>query len=189
MVWSKTKQNLESFLCPALVGRVEYRATAYRYSPDKSGRCYITVDKKEVLNMSDLTTMIRWYKTEQEIKSDPYLQIPVSNEDIEEVRKDTGGKIPEERLARIARNRKISDYAKEMLSAQAVLSKSDFYSAVNLFLSDPIEKSLESKDILLNIFALVDRRIGKKRLLSMEKKIELKHPVVQYFYNLRCSIK
>lgn len=46
MSWSKLKQQLESFLSPALVGRVEYRATSYRYSPDKSGNCYITVDKK-----------------------------------------------------------------------------------------------------------------------------------------------
>ncbi|MDF2822506.1 MAG: hypothetical protein K0R15_2954, partial [Clostridiales bacterium] len=31
MIWSKMKQQLESFLCPALVGRVEYRASSYRY--------------------------------------------------------------------------------------------------------------------------------------------------------------
>ena len=187
MVWSKMKQNLESFLCPALVGRVEYRATSYRYAPDKSGRCYITVDKKEVFRMSDISTLVRWFQTEQEIKNDPNLIIPVSQEEIEAVRKDMGGSIPEERLAVIARNRKISDYAKEIMAAQAILSKSDFYYSANKFLSDSIEDSLESKDILLNIFALIDRRVGKKRLLSMSEKIRLKHSIVQYFYDLRCS--
>ncbi|HYE09093.1 MAG TPA: hypothetical protein VEF53_02825, partial [Patescibacteria group bacterium] len=57
----------------------------------------------------------------------------------------------------------------------------------NKFLSISIEESIESKDILLNIFALVDRRIGKKRLLSMTEKMKLKHPIVQYFYELRLS--
>jgi hypothetical protein len=189
MIWSKMKQNLESFLSPALAGRVGYHATSYHYTPDKAGRCYIMVDKKEVFNMSDATATIRWFKTEQEIKSDPDIQIPVSKEDIETVRKDTGGRVPEERLGVIARNRKISVYAKEMLDAQAELSKSDFISTANTFLSVPMEESLESKDILLNIFALVDRRLGKKRLLSMEEKMKLKHPIVQYFYELRRSAR
>jgi hypothetical protein len=42
MSWSKLKQQLESFLCPALDGRLEYRATGYRYLPDKAGLCYIS---------------------------------------------------------------------------------------------------------------------------------------------------
>lgn len=185
MAWSKTKQQLESFLSPTLVGRVEYRATSYRYLPDKSGQCYIMVDKKEVFNMNGTTTMVRWYQTEQEIKNDPSVEIPISNEDIEIIKKDTKGSVPDERLVIMARNRKVSVYAKELLAAQVALCKSDFYTTANRFLSDSIEKSLESKDILLNVFALIDRRVGKKRLLSMEEKIKLKHPIVQYFYELR----
>lgn len=181
------KQQLESFLCPALIGKVEYRATSYRYLPDKSGQCYITVDKKEVFNMRDVTTKIRWYELEQEIKNDLNLQIPVDQEDIEWARKDTTGIIPEERLIVMARNRKISIYAKELMAAQVALSKSDFYSTANMFLSDSIENNLESKDVLLNAFALVDRRVGKKRIFSMEEKMKLKHPIVQYFYELRRS--
>ncbi|MEQ8155868.1 MAG: hypothetical protein ABRQ25_13435 [Clostridiaceae bacterium] len=187
MIWSKTKQQLESFLSPALAGRVEYRATGYRYKADKKGQCYLMADKKEVFNMSDATTGIKWYQTEQEIKSDPDISIPVSGEDIETVRKAMNGNVPEERLAVIARSRKIADYAKEMIEAQAALSKSDFNSAANSFLSLPIEECLDSRDILLNVFALVDRRIGKKRILAMENKIKLKHPIVQYFYELRRS--
>jgi len=185
MVWSKMKQQLESFLCPELVGRVEYRATSYRYLPDKAGQCYITVDKKEVFNMTNTTNSLRWYQTEQEIKNDPHVQISVSAEEIDIVRKDTGGRVPEQRLTVIARNNKISLYAKEILETQVALSKSDFYSTANTFLSISIEDSLGSKDILLNVFAMVDRRFGKKRLLSMESKMKMKHPIVQYFYELR----
>ncbi|MEE4577427.1 hypothetical protein [Paenibacillus polymyxa] len=187
MSWSKLKQQLESFLSPALDGRVEYRATSYRYLSDKSGICYITVDKKNILNMNDITSPIKWYQTELEIKNDPDIQVPISNEEIEAVRKDTNGNVPEDRLQVIARGRKISEHAKELLSAQASLSKSNFNVVANNFLTTSIEDSLESNDILLNVLALVDRRVGKKRILNMSEKMKLKHPIVQYFYELRRS--
>lgn len=187
MAWSKMKQLLESFLCPALYGRVEYCSTSYRYLPGKAGLCYITVNKKNLFTMKDATTLIRWYQTEQEIKNDPDIQIPINNEEIEAVRKDTNGTVPEDRLVVIARNRKISDYANELLSAQSVLSKSNFVVVANKFLSISIKESIESDDILLNVLALVDRRIGKKRLLNMTEYMKLKHPIVQYFYDLRLS--
>ncbi|MNW00630.1 hypothetical protein D3C71_1961510 [compost metagenome] len=49
----------------------------------------------------------------------------------------------------------------------------------------PIEESLESSDMMLNILALLDKRVGKKRILSMAEKMEQKHPAVRYFYELR----
>lgn len=187
MSWSKLKQQLDGFLSPALQGRVEYRAPGYRYLPDKSGICYITVDKKNVLNMSDKTNPIRWYQTELEIKNDPDIQIPITNDDIEAVRKDTKGPVPEDRLIVIARSRKSSEHAKELLSAQASLSKSNFIVDANKFLTTSIEKSIESNEIIMNILALLDKRVGKKRILNMSEEIKLKHPMVQYFYELRRS--
>ncbi|RXZ79793.1 hypothetical protein EBB07_21410 [Paenibacillaceae bacterium] len=187
MSWSKMKQNLESFLCPALHGRVEYRSTSYRYLPDKAGICYISVDKKNVLNMSDTTNLIKWYQTEQEIKNDSEMDIPISHEEIEAVRTAMNGKVPEERLKVMARSKKRSELAKELCSAQSTLSKSNFVVVATKFLATSIEESMESKDILLNILALVDRRVGKKRILNMAEKIKLKHPIVQYFYELRLS--
>lgn len=187
MSWSKLKQQLESFLSPGLQGRVEYRATGYRYFPDKAGLCYISVDKKNILNMSDRTTLIKWYQTELEIKNDSGIQIPISTEEMEAARKDTKGNVPEDRLKVIARNRKMSEYAKELLTAQASLSKSDFNAVATKFLSSSIEDSMECDNILMNILALMDRRVGKKRILNMAEKMKLKHPVVQYFYELRLS--
>lgn len=185
MSWSKLKQQLESFLSPTLEGRVEYGATSYRYLPDKSGTCYLVVDKKNILNMNDGTSSIRWYQSEQEIKNDPDIQIPISIEEIEAVRKDTKGAVPEDRLQVIVRGRKITEHAKALMLAQSSLSKSNFTAQATKFLTTSIDDNLESNDILLNILALVDRRVGKKRLLNMTDKMELKHPIVQYFYELR----
>ncbi|MBD3922267.1 hypothetical protein H8B09_26160 [Paenibacillus sp. PR3] len=187
MSWSKLKQQLESFLSPALIGKFEYRATSYRYLPDKPGQCYIAVDKKNVLNMNDATTSIRWYQSDLEIKNDPAIEIAISEEEIEAIRQDTKGLVPEDRLVVIARGRKMTVLAKEILSAQTSLSKSNFTAAATKFLASSIEESLESKDIILNILALVDRRVGKKRIQNMRESVKMKHPSVQYFYELRLS--
>ncbi|AZN40350.1 SF0329 family protein [Paenibacillus albus] len=187
MSWSKLKQQLESFLSPALVGRVQYLATSYRYLPDKAGQCYLAVDKKNVLNMNDATTLIRWYSAELEVKNDPNIQIPIHNEEIEAIRLETKGLVPEDRLKAIARGRKISECAKELMLAQSSLSKSNFVVVATKFLSTSIEDNMESSDILLNILALIDRRVGKKRVLNMGERIKSKHPIVKYFYELRVS--
>lgn len=189
MTWSKIKQNLEGFLCPELVGQVAYCATGYRYMPDKPGRCYITVDKKEVLNLSTSTGALMWYPSEQEIRNARTTAMPISQADLDALRKELGEKVPVDRLWVIAQDRKLAVYAKDMITAQSALCKSNFYAEANLFLSESIESSLESKDILLNIFALLDRRVGKKRLSNLSEKMKLKHPMVQYFYHLRCKAR
>lgn len=186
--WSKMKQQLESFLCPELKGRVEYRATSYRYAHDKAGRSYITVDKKEVFQMSDLKFQIKWYQTEQEILKDNMLPLGVTEEEIEAfAKRPEAVNIPRERIEGILQKRKTTDMAKKILESQGILSKTDFFECANTFLTSPVDASLNSDHILLNIFAIVDRRIGKNRLRKMEAEIRKKHPIVQYFYSLRCN--
>ncbi|SDM84495.1 hypothetical protein SAMN05216191_11993 [Paenibacillus jilunlii] len=85
----------------------------------------------------------------------------------------------------MTRSQKNSEHAKELMSAQAALSKSNSIVMANKFLTTPVEESLESNDIVLNILALVDRRVGKKRILGMSETMSLKHPVVRCFYELR----
>lgn len=187
MIWSKTRQQLESFLSPALAGRVEYIVSGYRYATDKPTHCNITVDKKEVFNMKESSSGIRWYQTEQEIRAEIESRLIVSSAEIEAVRKESGSKIPEDRIEIIARNYKVTQCAKAILKAQANLVKQDFQKAASNFLSDSLEKSLESDDLILNVLALVDRRLGKKKLQALEVDMQTKHPVVQYFYSLRRS--
>ena len=188
MIWSKMKPQLENFLAPALADRVGYLSTSYRYSPDKNGKCCIAVDNKKIFNMKDGTTGMKWYQSEQDIKNDPAIVIPLSDAEIELIRKGTGGKVPEERLVVIARDRKLLAYAKETMAAQIALSKSDFYKTAEVYLNQPVEASVASTDILLNCLALLDKRVGKKRILDMEQAIKMKHPIVQYFHGLRRNL-
>lgn len=189
MVWNKVKLQMEGFLNSKLIGRIEYTASGYRYTADKTSNCYMTVDKKDVFKMTIDTIGVNWYQTEQEIKKDSKLFLNITEADINNIRKESGGKIPEERLESIARSRKVALYAKSTLVSQNNLLKSDFQKTSVIYLAQSIDKSLESDDILLNIFALIDRRVGKKRLLAMKETIELKHPLVKYFYEFVLGTK
>ncbi len=185
MNWNKLRKELETFLAPSLINRIAYNSTGYRFVSDKKTQCYMTVDKIEVFNFKVSVGGVVWHQTEQELKNDLSTQISVRESDIEAVRKNSGGKIPEERLVVIAKNNKVNLAAKSITSAEQDLIKSNFQQRASDYLSMPIEKSLESDDIMLNIFAILDRRMGKKRLATIEQDIQLKHSIVRYFYYLR----
>lgn len=189
MVWNKVKQQLEGFITPSLQGIVEYRASGYRYTQEKNANCYITVNKVEVFNSKESELGITWYQNEQEIKNDKSIHLYVTEKDIDLVRQQSANKIPEDRLEVIAKGHKLSQYAREVLSAQQDLSKTDFQKMGNMFLTTSIDDCLESDDIILNVLAIIDRRVGKKRLQKMKDIIAMKHPVVNYFYNLRLQTK
>lgn len=189
MVWNKMKRQLEGFLTPSLVGKIEYRASGYRYTKNKPSHCFITIDKVEAFSMTEVSLGIPWYQTEQEIKSDTKIILPMTKEDIDVVREKSGNKIPEERLKIVTASHKMATYAKEVLLAQQQMQKTDFQKIANTFLTTPVEVSLASDEILLNVLAIIDRRVGKKRLQNMRDFIALKHPVVQYFYHLRMNTK
>ncbi|MBQ8383150.1 MAG: hypothetical protein IJX47_08105 [Clostridia bacterium] len=65
-----------------------------------------------------------------------------------------------------------------------------FQNAILIFLETPIEESLRSSDPLLNLFAILDRRVGKRRLQKLRGGLisgELP-PVpdwLRFFYDLR----
>lgn len=188
--WSKVKQQLESFLCPDLKGRIEYRVSSYRYAHDRVGRCCIVVDKQEIFQMNSEKYGIRWYQNEQEIVKDEMFRVYVTEEEIDLFLENAqNANIPRERVPQIISKRKKSDVAKAIMDAQVVMSKSDFQKVANTFITSPIEECLNGKDILLNVLAIMDRRVGKNRLRKMEQHMRLKHPIVQYFYELRCNGK
>ena len=62
-----------------------------------------------------------------------------------------------------------------------------FYRAFEEFDNQSIEESLSSEDIIVRIFALLDRRIGKRRLLNMKADIENESETIQMFYFIRAN--
>ena len=60
-----------------------------------------------------------------------------------------------------------------------------FYSAFEEFDNQSIDESLKSDNLLVRIFAILDRRIGKRRLLKIREEIENEPEIFQFFYNVR----
>src|SRR5687767_9806138 len=53
MRWSKLKQQVEAMFAEGIRGRVELRTTRYEKAHDRFGRSWITIDGREVANMSN----------------------------------------------------------------------------------------------------------------------------------------
>ena len=60
-----------------------------------------------------------------------------------------------------------------------------FYQAFDEFENQNIDKSLVSDNLIVRIFAVLDRRVGKRRLISMRNFMEDQPPVFQEFYAIR----
>lgn len=60
-----------------------------------------------------------------------------------------------------------------------------FYHAFDLFDNQSIEESLSSDRLLVRIFALMDRRVGKRRLAAMRDAMEQADEVTRRFYDIR----
>ena len=65
------------------------------------------------------------------------------------------------------------------------LDQKVFYEAFGIFDNQSIEKSLVSENPLVRIFALLDRRLGKRRLLALEESMEQELDWVRAFYVIR----
>jgi deoxycytidylate deaminase len=62
-----------------------------------------------------------------------------------------------------------------------------FYEAFEIFDNQSIEKSLESDNMIVRIFAVLDRRVGKRRLLAMKEHMEEDALTFQDFYTIRAK--
>ncbi len=62
-----------------------------------------------------------------------------------------------------------------------------FYAAFNEFDNQSIEKSLSSENLLVRIFALLDRRVGKRTLEKLKAGISAEGEIFRLFYNIRAE--
>lgn len=60
-----------------------------------------------------------------------------------------------------------------------------FYQAFEEFDNQNIDKSLSSDNLIVRIFAILDRRVGKRRLISMRNFMEDQPSVFQELYAIR----
>ena len=157
--WSGIRNKLEQdYLCPALRGHIQYFATSYSKSADHEGRAAIRLDGVEVLRSN-------YYAYEQNYWNR-----------YQALRREGIGQDDRTAPFRLAHEGTLND---------GCFDNGFFYEAFHEFDNQSIEKSLVSKNPLVRILALLDRRLGKRRLLALEESMEQELDWVRAFYVIR----
>ena len=157
--WSGIRNKLEhDYLCSALRGHIQYFATSYWESHDQTGRAAIRLDGVEVLRSNYYAYEQNYWNRYQALRGEG-----VGEDD---------PKAP----FRMAHEGTLND---------GCFDNGFFYEAFHEFDNQNIEKSLVSENPLVRIFALLDRRLGKRRLLALEESMEQELDWVRTFYVIR----
>lgn len=158
--WSAIRVKLEQeHLALALRGRIQYFATSYSKCPDHEGRAAVRVDGREIFKSSYYESCFAEWSACKEI--DKY-------------------------------NIDLSFKERCELVRQKVLDggdfdQRDFYNAFCEFDNQSIEMSLVSSNPIVRMFAILDRRVGKRKLISLSSTMESELPWLRMFYRLRCD--
>ena len=78
-------------------------------------------------------------------------------------------------------------YMDETALKLGIFSEKSFYRAFQEFDNQSIDDSLNSDDLIVRIFAILDRRIEKKRLTNMYYELNPKNEIFNMFYSIRIN--
>lgn len=84
-----------------------------------------------------------------------------------------------------SRMEKVYPFMDEVAMNLGLFDQQSFYEAFYEFNNQSIEESLASENLLIKIFALLDRRVGKRRLIKMKSEMLKESEVIQLFYHIR----
>lgn len=169
--WSSLKNSVEERLCKPLQKRVQVHKTLYRGSHNRcqfdagSGRFWILLDREQIFSASD-----------QEFWNEV---VPLRNDlcrSVGSVRSGDAGRYAAQ------------EQAKVILHAKGIYSHYDCQDALKESLNLSIEDAITSSNKLIKAFAMVDKRLGKRRLRELSPDVG-EHWLVKQFYELRCSIE
>ena len=76
-------------------------------------------------------------------------------------------------------------YMDDVALKLGVFDQRCFYEAFEEFDNQSIDDSLTSDNLIVRIFAILDRRVGKRRLLLLQETIEDEPETFQVFYSIR----
>lgn len=156
MRWSKLKQRVEECFADAVKGRVEVWNTRYRHAYEQDGEAWISVDGRRLHSISTQGFL----KDEWIAKGSPdYRKGESSTRDRQEVVDD--------------------------LHASGSMELWVANSALFDYLSMSLEDALASDIALIRAIAILDRRLGKRRLATLDTS---QAPAfIQELYRFRCD--
>lgn len=142
--WSGIRAKLENdYLAPVLRGRIQYFATTYKKCHDREGRAAICLDGEEIL------------------KSGYYQKMFAQSREL--------GKLQKEQPELTCSESWCMSFDEALNAGE--FDQRNFYAAFQEFDNQSIEESLISDDPIVRLFAVLDRRVGKRRLLSLKKEM------------------
>jgi len=158
MQWSKRKKKVEGLFSKTVQGRVELRSTHYRGAHDETGRGYITFDKHQIWSMCTLS----FYSIEYDR--------------VEEILKRESTTLYE--AQKVAYNE---------LSCEGKFNQYTYYDSLDEYCNNAIETSLTSKNLLIRCLAMLDSRLGKRRLRTLDISEESKKVIEFYKIRWECE--
>jgi hypothetical protein len=161
MQWSKLKKRVESRFAPSMAGRVELRTTNYRTAHDWEGRGWITIDKEEVHNFC---TLKYWVE-----RNALLLGIRAAN-----------GATDRRDPAQRADYYHAYEQADAILEQRGILSQGWFENSLQEYLSLTIDEALAAENFLHRALAVIDRRLGKRRLKTLQLSPSERSLVVRF---------
>jgi len=163
MIWSKTKKALEALLADSVKGHVHFYVT--RYGPGDShtmNRGWITWDGKEVASFSNI---VHWQA------------VMAVADALRVTHQDQPGN-------------RFRDYTAAaettVAESQAILSRDNFDDAIDRYLTLSIDEALNDADPIIRAIAMLDRRLGKRRLKEIVVDDQT-HFLVKQLYTRRCE--
>lgn len=169
-IWSKTKKTLEEdLLCEKLRGRVKYFLTHYHGAPDNYGRFCVRVDGKEYVQANPYNQNAIYAYSNQLQKE---LKIPRREW-------EHGHFLHEEE------NLMIEEIAEKRAMTENKMDIWQVMHAIDQYMSLDISSSLHSDNEVIRMFAVMDRRVGKRTLEKLASEADNQPGWLQFFYNLR----
>jgi hypothetical protein len=164
MRWSQLRKQIEERFAPSIASRVALHTAHYRHAHDGDGRAWIEVDRQEVATMC--------YFQAGHARLDLSEQLRVANNPTNRGPAGTPLWLHEEAIAITRR--------------AGVLSQEDFYALLHDYLRTSVTESLRSDNPITRALAVIDARVGKRRLRQLAAHLD-EHPLVRMFLALRCK--
>ncbi len=168
--WSGIRKILEQdLLCQSLQGRVQYFMTHYHGAPDNYGRFCVRVDGKEVFWANPYNESA-FYEYADELQKEK--NIP---------RREWNGK----KFLYDEENNQIEDAAAAQMMQEGIMDIWQITDAIQQYRQMDVQTALSSENEAVRMFAILDRRLGKRTLQKQAKVIKEQPEWLQFFYKLR----
>lgn len=167
--WSGIRKRLEQdLLCEKLRGRIQYFLTHYHAAPDEYGRFAVRLDGKEILF------------------ANPYHERAVCRQS-ERIKAELGETRNWWELFEYDRPRydeifRMTDRACVERGVMEIYHVTD---AIREYLNLPVQDALSSENAAVRMFAILDRRVGKRTLAKAAGSLARQPEWLRPFYEVR----